>query len=214
MLSKNKVIVRECDSDSCHFRFPEAGENNQTLSCPKCGSRTKIVFEDDLSSQISHNKYNYPNAKNIICLFDNIRSVYNVGSMFRTMQGFGIGEAYLCGISPTPDHKNFFKTSMGAEETICWHTTRNALKTCQSLKEKGYFLITLETSANAYPIMDFKPVETKEKTVIIVGNEVTGVDPSIIDLSDVVLSIPIAGKNRSLNVTVAFGIGLYACLTV
>jgi len=210
-----KIIFRECLSQSCGFRFPDLVLNTVNHpSCPKCGNQTNLVHERALSKQRYPPRRKYPNAKNIVCVFDNIRSVYNVGSMFRTMQGFGIKEAFLCGISPCPKHKGFSKTSIGAEKDILWHSMGNAFRTCQSLKEQGYALVTLETSASAIPIMEYQPEYSNRKIALIVGNEIAGVDPSIVDLSDRVLFIPISGKNNSLNVTVAFGIGLYTCLSV
>ncbi|MBN1453430.1 MAG: RNA methyltransferase [Anaerolineales bacterium] len=155
-------------------------------------------------------------------LLDNIRSAWNVGSIFRTADGLGVSKLYLCGITPTPDNEAVRKTSLGAEETVAWEYSRNALETAKKLKDEDYRLIALEQDPRAMPITALLPelstVQSKgeneqrvmkSKDVLILGNEVTGVDPGLLDLCDQVVHIPMRGHKRSFNVEVAFAIAVF-----
>jgi 23S rRNA (guanosine2251-2'-O)-methyltransferase len=149
-------------------------------------------------------------------LLDNIRSAWNVGSIFRTADGLGVSKLYLCGITPTPDNEAVRKTSLGAEETVAWEYSRNALETAKKLKGEGYRVIALEQDKRAIPITAILPERSKAqskgmltKDVLILGNEVTGVDPGLLDLCDLILHIPMRGHKRSFNVEVAFAIAAY-----
>jgi 23S rRNA (guanosine2251-2'-O)-methyltransferase len=208
------AAIRECTSQNCGFRYPDISIDPVIAQCPQCGENAEIVHLLDLTCNGYQPNRNDFQAGNIICVLDNIRSVYNVGSLFRTMHGFGIQEAILAGITPTPFHKNFRKTSMGAEENIHWISVNNAFKQCQLLKDNGSILISLESSEAAKSIKLFDRPDESKKIVFIVGNEITGIDPSLLKISDQILAIPIVGKNKSYNVTVAFGIGLFAYLSM
>lgn len=204
------AVFRECCAGNCRFRFPDQQSKNPIISCPKCGADAKVVADIDLSAD-SRSIKEINTEIEFVCLLDNIRSVHNVGALFRTMQGFGVEKAFLCGITPTPDHKNFSKTSMGAENDVCWSYDRNALSRIRSLKDEGYTIISLETCAQSQPITSFSWGDSIKRCVIVIGNEITGIDPAILEMSDHTLSIPIIGRNKSYNVTVAFGIGLFVC---
>ena len=102
---------------------------------------------------------------------------------------------------------------MGAETEIGWQAVNNAVNICQDLKSKGCFIVALESCASSTPIQDFRIPHNHKRIALIVGNEISGIDPALLRLSDEILSIPIKGKNKSYYVAVAFGIGLYACLT-
>jgi len=208
------AAIRECTSPQCGFRYPDIYIDPKVARCPQCGQNAEIIHFIDLTQRDNQLKTNGILAGNVTCVLDNIRSVHNVGSLFRTMHGFGIKDAVLGGITPTPLHKNFGKTSMCAEEHIQWSSVSNTFKKCQSLKDSGSILISFEISDKAKPIKCFERPEESTNMVFIVGNEISGIDPSILKISDQILSIPILGINKSFNVTVAFGIGLYACLSV
>ena len=208
------AAMRECTSLHCRFRYPDINVIDFFAQCPKCHEKAGIIHVIDLTRSDNHSNANDLRSHNVICILDNIRSVYNVGSLFRTMQGFGISEAILGGITPTPSHIKFRKTSMGAEEDVRWYSANNAFEQCQSLKNNGYMLIAIEASSESKPIRLFEPPDERKKIAFIVGNEIIGIDPSILKLCDQILSIPIVGRNKSYNVTVAFGIGLYACLSM
>ncbi len=139
-------------------------------------------------------------------LLDNIRSALNVGSIFRTSDGMGIRKIYICGISPNPDNSKVSKTALGAEITIPWEQSNNALNTVITLKSKGFKIWVLEDLPYAEPLYNVKVTSQVNPVVLIVGNEVSGVDPGIIDVCDKVISIPMLGKKSSYNVATAFGI--------
>ena len=141
-------------------------------------------------------------------LLDNIRSAWNVGAIFRTADGLGINKLYLCGITPTPDSEAVCKTSLGAEETVAWEYSRNALETVKKLKEDGYKFIALEQDNRSVPLTDYQ-FPNSDHTILIVGNEVTGIDPKLLDLCDQIIHIPMFGRKRSLNAEVAFGIAAF-----
>lgn len=143
-------------------------------------------------------------------LLDNLRSVYNVGAIFRTSDGAGVRKVHLCGTTPTPDHVRLSKTALGTEQTIPWTYHTNSLIKAQKLGASGRLLWALErTNSSSSVFAAGKPVAPTESIVIVVGNEVAGVDPEILALCDEVLHIPMSGTKESLNVAVAFGIAIY-----
>ena len=154
-----------------------------------------------------------------IAVLDNLRSVYNVGSIFRTCNAVGIEKIYLCGTTPTPldkkgiKRKDFAKVALGAEDTLSWEYVEDSLVCVQKLKDEGYYLIALEQAETS---KDYKEVqvENKKNVAFIIGNEVEGVIHPVLDTVDVVAEIPMLGSKESLNVTIAFGIGVYRILGV
>jgi tRNA G18 (ribose-2'-O)-methylase SpoU len=150
-----------------------------------------------------------PAALHFEALLDNVRSAWNVGSIFRTAEGFGLKELYLCGVTPTPQGDAVKKTSLGAEETVNWIYCKNAVSAARKLKTTGYHLIALEEDERSIPIQNARNVKTNEKSVLVVGNEVTGVDPDLLDLCDEILFIPMSGNKKSFNVAVAFAVAAF-----
>lgn len=142
-------------------------------------------------------------------LLDNIRSAWNVGSILRSADGFGFSYAHLCGITPTPENEAVTRTSLGAEDTVTWSYHKDAVKLAHGLKKEGWQVLALEETERAKPIQVVS-VRNADRIVLIVGSEVTGVDPDLLALSDEVLHIPMHGGKRSFNVAVAFGIAAYA----
>jgi len=142
-------------------------------------------------------------------LLDNIRSTYNVGSMFRAADGAGLQCLHLCGITPTPENPKVVKTSLGAETSVMWKYYRNSVSAVRELKSRGYGIFTLEASSRSQSIFKLDSTFTQKPILLIVGNEICGVDPDILSLSDKVLWIPMHGQKESLNVALAFGIAAY-----
>lgn len=140
-------------------------------------------------------------------LLDNIRSAWNVGSIFRSADGFGFKPVYLCGITPTPEVEAVTKTSLGAEDSVPWSYHKDAVKLVMGLKKEGWRILALEDDDRAVPIESKIKVEN---AVLIVGNEITGVDPDLLNLCDEIVYIPMFGDKKSFNVAVAFGIAAYA----
>jgi tRNA G18 (ribose-2'-O)-methylase SpoU len=143
-------------------------------------------------------------------LLDNIRSAWNVGSILRTADGFGFSHAYLCGITPTPELDAVRKTALGAEEYVTWSQHKDAVKLVKGLKQEGWKIGALEEDRRSIPLSQFSVSQSTNPSVLILGNEVTGVDPELLDLADVVFYIPMHGQKRSFNVANAFSIAAYA----
>ncbi|HSL45616.1 MAG TPA: TrmH family RNA methyltransferase [Anaerolineales bacterium] len=153
-------------------------------------------------------------GKNLAVLLDNIRSAWNVGSILRSADGFGFSHAFLCGITPSADNESVTKTSLGAENTVPWSCHKDAVRLVKGLKAEGWKVYALEEEARAVNIGHVTSVSfISEPSVLIVGNEITGVDPELLDLCDEILYIPMQGEKKSFNVAIAFGIAAYA-LTV
>jgi tRNA G18 (ribose-2'-O)-methylase SpoU len=141
-------------------------------------------------------------------ILDNIRSAWNVGSIFRSADGFGFTHAYICGITPTPDNEAVAKTSLGAEDSVPWSYHKDAVQLVKGLKKEGWKIFALEESAVG---KDIHRTETlRYDMALIVGNEISGVDVELLDLCDDILSIPMRGEKKSFNVAVAFGIAAFA----
>jgi tRNA G18 (ribose-2'-O)-methylase SpoU len=142
-------------------------------------------------------------------LLDNIRSSYNVGSIFRTADGAGITHLYLGGITPTPEHPKVAKTALGADSTVPWSYHMNGLEMILDLKGRGWKLWALESGQKAVPLFEAVLTLPIQPILLIVGNERAGVDPEILDSCDSILSLPMSGHKQSLNVSVAFGVAVY-----
>jgi 23S rRNA (guanosine2251-2'-O)-methyltransferase len=143
----------------------------------------------------------------ISVILENIRSAYNVGSMFRTSACFNLEKVYLVGITATPPHPGVEKTALGATSMIPWEKWEATLPLVQKLKSEGYLILALELTNKSIPIQDLK--EAENPIALIVGNEVDGVSQEALTLADKVIKIPLYGKKESLNVAVAFGIAVF-----
>lgn len=145
-------------------------------------------------------------AKLPVCiLLDNVRSLHNVGSAFRTADAFRIEKIYLTGITGTPPHREIHKTALGATESVDWQYFENPAEVIQTLKSEGYRIIAIEQTTESSPLQNFTPQEN-ERLCLVFGNEVNGVSDEVIALSDVALEIPQHGTKHSLNVSVCLGV--------
>ena len=144
----------------------------------------------------------------VVAVLDNVRSMHNVGSVFRTADAFLIEGIYLCGYTPRPPHRDIHKTALGATETVDWKYVENILDAVQHLREQGYSLYAIEqaTQSNALNRFTF---DRGKKYALIFGNEVEGVQQSVIDMCDGCIEIPQLGTKHSLNISVAAGIALW-----
>jgi tRNA G18 (ribose-2'-O)-methylase SpoU len=170
---------------------------------------TRLVLSRELVTEPTRSlpiAYDATNSRKAV-LLDNIRSAWNVGSIFRSADGFGFRQIYVCGISPTPENEAVTKTSLGAEDSIPWSYHKDAVKLVRGLKHEGWRILALEEHARARLISSEHALEN---AVLIVGNEITGVDPELLDLCDGILEIPMRGDKKSFNVAVAFAIAAYA----
>ncbi len=144
----------------------------------------------------------------IIIVLDNIRSLNNVGSVFRTADAFLIEKIYLCGITATPPHRDIQKTALGATDTVTWEYAEDSLALVQQLKKDGVHVCAIEQAEGAVMLDEFMPT-TGEKYAIVFGNEVKGVQQEIVSLSDTVIEIPQVGTKHSLNISVSAGVVIW-----
>lgn len=155
--------------------------------------------------------------KKVYVLLHNIRSTHNVGSIFRTADALGVTKIYLSGYTPTPldrfgrPRKDVAKVALGAEKNIPWEYVEDSEKTIKELKKLKCQIIGLEQTKNS---TDYKKVKIKYPVLLVVGNEVGGIDGKILSLCDVIAEIPMRGKKESLNVSVAFGVALFRMLNI
>lgn len=154
-----------------------------------------------------------------IAILDNLRSVHNVGSIFRTANAVGIEKIILCGTTPTPldkkgiRRKDFAKVALGAEDTIAWEYYESTYECVKKLHDDGYYTLALEQDINS---VDYKEIDItgKENIAFVVGHEVDGITKDVLEISDVTVEIPMLGTKESLNVTIAFGVAVYRILCV
>lgn len=139
---------------------------------------------------------------------DNVRSMYNIGSIFRTADAFLIDEIILCGISPRPPHPEIAKTALGAEESVKWSHSTDTLQILKELKEEGWKVLVLEQTHNSVELQKFEP-NPQERYIIVVGNEVEGVAQEVVDIADTVIEIPQHGIKHSLNVSSSASIAMW-----
>lgn len=144
----------------------------------------------------------------IIVILDDIRSLHNIGSVFRTADAFLIEKIYLCGITAVPPNKEIHKTALGATETVTWEYAKDVLEVIKKLKEENVVVFSIEQTENAIMLNDFG-VKPNEKYALIFGNEVKGVSQEAINLSDGVIEIPQLGSKHSLNISVSAGIVIW-----
>ena len=144
----------------------------------------------------------------VAVLLDNVRSMYNVGSVLRTSDAFLISEVILCGITGKPPHPEISKTALGAEESVKWRYHKDALAAVKEMKEEGWLICVLEQAHDSIPLQDFVPSPSMNY-LLVAGNEVEGVSQDIVNMADIILEIPQHGVKHSLNVSVSVGIALW-----
>lgn len=144
----------------------------------------------------------------IAVVLDSVRSMHNVGSVLRTSDAFLISEVILCGITGCPPHPEISKTALGAEDSVKWHYEKDAVRTVEEMKERGWKVCVLEQAHSSIPLQSFQP-DNDSKYILVAGNEVEGVNQRIVDIADIILEIPQHGVKHSLNVSVSVGIALW-----
>ena len=144
----------------------------------------------------------------IIVVLDNIRSLNNIGSVFRTCDAFLIKKIYLCGITAKPPHKDINKTALGSTESVAWEYVEDTLELIKKLKDLKVKVISVEQAENATRLDDFKP-QQQTTYAIVFGNEVRGVHQDVVDASDIVIEIPQFGTKHSLNISISAGVVIW-----
>ncbi len=148
----------------------------------------------------------------VVILLDNIRSMNNVGSAFRTSDAFLIEKIFLCGITAKPPHRDINKTALGATDTVAWEHADSTAEIVSELKRSGYRVLAVEQAEQSTSLYDFVP-KPSGKYCFIFGNEVFGVSQEVVDLADEVLEIPQFGSKHSFNISVTMGMVLWDYMT-
>ena len=144
----------------------------------------------------------------LIIVLDNIRSLNNIGSVFRTSDAFLIEKIYLCGITATPPHKDIHKTALGSTETVAWEYVEDTLDLVKKLQSQNVKVIAIEQAENAIMLIDFTP-EPQITYALVFGNEVKGVSQGVVSASDMIIEIPQFGTKHSLNISVSAGVVIW-----
>jgi tRNA G18 (ribose-2'-O)-methylase SpoU len=144
----------------------------------------------------------------LIIILDNIRSLNNIGSVFRTSDAFLIEKIYLCGITAQPPHKDIHKTALGSTDSVNWEYVKDTLELVETLKKEGVYIAAVEQAEQAIMLKDFKPVIGK-KLAVVFGNEVKGVSQEVVNASNAVIEIPQFGTKHSLNIAVSAGLTIW-----
>ena len=159
-------------------------------------------------NRLSADEFKHAKKFPIVVILDNIRSLSNVGSVFRTSDAFRIESVYLCGITATPPHREIHKTALSATESVDWKYFKTTIEAVNFLKNDGYKIISVEQVENSTKLHDLQ-VDKNCNCALIFGNEVKGVDNDIIAISDCCVEIPQWGTKHSLNISVSVGIVLW-----
>ena len=144
----------------------------------------------------------------LVLILDNVRSLNNVGSAFRTADAFRLEKIFLCGITGTPPHREINKTALGATDSVDWEYAESTLGVIKTLKREGYEIVALEQATYSIPLQQFNPKPNK-KYALVFGNEVFGVDEQVVLDCDHIIEIPQIGTKHSLNISVSIGITLW-----
>lgn len=157
-------------------------------------------------NRLSLTEYQEVEKLDVIIVLDNVRSLSNIGSFFRTADAFRIGEIFLCGITACPPHREIHKTALGAEESVKWRYFDTTEDACKYLKDNNYKINAVEQIEDSVMLNDFVP---EQRSAYIFGNEVDGVDDDILQYCDAAVEIPQEGTKHSLNVSISGGIVMY-----
>ncbi len=200
--------LRQCTNETCRFRFPLTDNRVSGEICPVCGAAAALTAVYATGNPPP----TLPGRQHVEALLDNVRSIYNVGSMLRTADGAGVRHLYMGGITPPPDHPKVAKTALGAEQSVGWTRCANGLDTAVALQRRGYRVWALEGTPDAQPLLQ-TAVSPDAPILLVVGNEIAGVDPGILAMCDQVVYIPMQGVKQSLNVASAFAVAAYYLAT-
>lgn len=165
-------------------------------------------LRNDELERLDVNGYKKADKTPIVIVLDNIRSLNNIGSVFRTADAFLVEKIYLCGITAKPPHKDIHKTALGATKSVTWEYRENTTDLITELKEEGLATWAVEQVENSVMLNNFN-VQAKKKIALVFGNEVKGVDQKVVDLCDGALEIPQGGTKHSLNISVSAGVVIW-----
>ena len=179
-----------------------------------CNILRCVIFRDNEKEdyleldRISQEEFKKKNKIPLIVILDNVRSLNNVGSVFRTSDAFLVKAVYLCGITATPPHPEIHKTALGAEDSVEWHYFEDTNAAVDKLHEEGYIVYAIEQVENSIILSDLQ-LNKDCKYAVVLGNEVKGVQQSVVDKCDQSIEIPQFGTKHSLNVSVTAGLVIW-----
>ena len=159
-------------------------------------------------TRLTVNEFKQAKKTRLIVILDNIRSLNNIGSVFRTSDAFLIEKIYLCGITATPPHKDIHKTALGSTDAVAWEYAKNTLDIIKDLQAKKVKILAIEQAENATMLNNFVP-QLETTYAVVFGNEVKGVSQEVVNASDAVIEIPQYGTKHSLNISVSCGVVLW-----
>jgi tRNA G18 (ribose-2'-O)-methylase SpoU len=159
-------------------------------------------------NRLSVENYKLADKLPVTLVLDNIRSLNNIGSFFRTADAFRIESIYLCGITATPPHRDIHKTALGATESVDWEYYKSTKDAVLKLRQNGYQIVVVEQTDKSIMLNNFQPDKSR-KQALVFGNEVRGVEDEIVELADFCIEIPQSGTKHSFNVSVSAGIVLW-----
>ena len=159
-------------------------------------------------NRLSVEEFKQSNKTPLIIILDNIRSLNNIGSVFRTSDAFLIEKIYLCGITAKPPHKDIHKTALGSTDTVDWEYVGDTLSLINMLKTDGVKVLSIEQAEHSTMLNNFLP-KTNTKYAVVFGNEVKGVSQDVVNASDTVIEIPQFGTKHSLNISVSAGVVIW-----
>jgi tRNA G18 (ribose-2'-O)-methylase SpoU len=207
-----RFATRRCgtdDASGCGLRFPVDEGSPLGASCPHCGGPTRFVDDAYPTHEVARTRVHA--GPRLGVLLDNVRSLTNVGSMFRTADGVGVELIVLGGITPTPAHPKLAKTALGAQSSVPWRFDPDAARAAARCIAEGWELWALDAGPRAVSLFELPPRSIEAPPLMLVcGHEVSGIDPRITALCTRVVFLPMAGIKGSLNVSVAFGVAAYA----
>jgi 23S rRNA (guanosine2251-2'-O)-methyltransferase len=214
-------MLTVCPYPECRYEHSYPADAKSFSICPKCqrpgALRAPEIWRLIRTRAETYDRQHAADIKfekpgRVCCaVLEDIRSLWNVGSMFRTADAMGLEGLYLAGITGSPPRKEIAKTSLGAEEHVPWRYVGHSLDILPALKSQGITVLALERCKNSKPISDIaRLADQSQRIALVVGNEVTGVSPETLAACDDVVDLPMCGMKESLNVAVAFGVAAYA----
>jgi rRNA methylases len=198
-----KITIFILDQSLKLIQKPSFERSNKLYFCKKSKMHKRTM--DELN-RLTKEEYEAAEKLPIIIILDNIRSLSNVGSVFRTADAFRMAELFLCGITACPPHREIHKTALGADETVKWRYFKTTEEACQALKEEGYEIYAVEQIEGSTMLQDF---DFRKKTAFIMGNEVDGVNDNALHYCDGAIELPQEGTKHSLNISVCAGIVMW-----
>ena len=214
-------MLTRCPNPVCRLSFEvEAEAEGKNGACPACGQvitfrSLRVILEVERQHAAVQQRRARPSTETapvvrLTALLENIRSLWNVGSIFRSADGAGFGTLYLCGITGCPPQKAIAKTSLGAEEHVAWQHQVHACEILPALKQAGVQIVALESAPGSLDLSQaLAEGALRPPLCLVVGNEVAGVSAETLSAADRVCHLPMQGIKSSLNVAVAFGIAAY-----